>query len=251
MAQHSACVVHLQRNVQAIFKKKHLSYLVSQAARAYIPSQFYELFDQIRAVDSGCADYLTAIGFEHWTRAHFNGLRYNIMTSNVAESLNNVLAAARDYPIVPLIEYIRATMMGWFNTRRTLASETSNTLTPKVEEILATNFELSTEFLFRRINQDEFEVRNKEGVPFLVNLETQACSCHEFQMLRIPCCHAIVAALRSETRVDSLVGIEYTTAFWNKAYECSIYHGGLPRRLNICGRCGSFGHNRASCKMPI
>ncbi|XP_024011092.1 uncharacterized protein LOC112086410 [Eutrema salsugineum] len=293
MAQHCACVVHLQRNVQSIFKKKHLSYLVSQAARAYLPSQFYELFDQIRAVDSGCADYLTAIGFEHWTRAHFNGLRYNIMTSNVAESLNNVLAAARDYPIVPLIEYIRATLMGWFNTRRTLASETSNTLTPKVEEILATNFELSTGFSFRRINQDEFEVRTKEGVPFLVNLETQACSCHEFQML-IPCCHAIVAALRSETRVDSLVGIEYTTAFWNKAYECSIYPvtmsvptlpvgddfsslnlkppntrrppgrprktrirsrgqfgGGLPRRLNICGRCGSFDHNRASCKMPI
>ncbi|XP_024010222.1 uncharacterized protein LOC112085257 [Eutrema salsugineum] len=120
MAQHCACVVHLQRNIQAIFKKRLLSYM-------------------IRETDEGCASYLTAIGYEHWARSHFPGVRYNIMTSNVVESQNNVLLGARDHLTVPLIECIRATLMDWFATRREDANSCDTTLTPKMEELLAKN----------------------------------------------------------------------------------------------------------------
>ncbi|XP_024016359.1 uncharacterized protein LOC112089836 [Eutrema salsugineum] len=294
MAQHCACVVHLQRNIQAIFKKRPLNYMVSKAARAFLQSDFYDHFEEIHETDEGCASYLTAIGYEHWARSHFPGVCYNIMTSNVAESLNNVLLGARDHPIVPLIECIRATLMCWFATRREDANSCGTTLTPKMEELLAKNFEMSTGFAYHKINAGEHEIRNKEGVPYMVNLETQTCSCQEFQMLRYPCSHAVVAAIRSNTRVDSLVVAEYTKAFWIKAYECNIYPVtatapietvgddfsglnllpprtrpppgrprktrirscgeiglGQPKRFTVCGRCGGFGHNRATCKMPI
>ena len=51
-----------------------------------------------------CADYLEGIGFEHRTRSHFVGEKYNFMTSNIAKSLNNVLTMARDYPVISLLE---------------------------------------------------------------------------------------------------------------------------------------------------
>ncbi|CAF2269547.1 unnamed protein product, partial [Brassica napus] len=40
----------------------------------------------------------------------------------------------------------------------------------------------------------------------LFNLEQKNCSCLEFDMLLIPCVHAVAAAIHSNRRVDSLVG---------------------------------------------
>lgn len=42
-------------------------------------------------------------------------------------------------------------------------------------------------------------------------------------MLRMPCTHAIAAAVRSKRRVDSLVDNAYTTVYWHLAYAQSIY----------------------------
>lgn len=69
-------------------------------------SEFYSTFHEIQHINSSCAEYLTEVGFEHWARAHFSGNRYNIMTSNVAETWNSVLKEAREYPIVALVEFI-------------------------------------------------------------------------------------------------------------------------------------------------
>ncbi|CAN6817630.1 unnamed protein product, partial [Brassica oleracea] len=116
-AKHCACLLHLQRNVQTIFKKKHLLYFMGKAARAYKLEDFYLHFNEIKQIDMACADYLIQIGLEHCARSHFEGERYNIMTSNLAESLNAALFEAREYPILPLLEYIRSMMMGWFSAR--------------------------------------------------------------------------------------------------------------------------------------
>ncbi|EOA12303.1 hypothetical protein CARUB_v10007953mg [Capsella rubella] len=48
MASHAACVVHLKRNILAIFKSEHLSCLVSSAARAYRLAYFNKLFSKAR-----------------------------------------------------------------------------------------------------------------------------------------------------------------------------------------------------------
>ncbi|XP_013607536.1 PREDICTED: uncharacterized protein LOC106314149 [Brassica oleracea var. oleracea] len=144
MAKHCACLLHLQRNVQTIFKKKHLMYLLGRAARAYKLEDFYLHFNELKVVDGTCADYLIRVGLEHWARSHFDGARYNIMTSNLVESLNAALSEAREYPIVPLLEYIRSMMMGWFSSRRDAVAKNVGALTPKVTDIVMRNFTDST-----------------------------------------------------------------------------------------------------------
>ncbi|CAA7015041.1 unnamed protein product [Microthlaspi erraticum] len=97
-SSHSACIVHLQRNVAAKFKLRVLGPMISKAARAYRKSAFYDAFTEIELVSPGCAEYLRSIGFHHWTCSHCYGDRYNIMTSNVTESLiNAVLKEAREH----------------------------------------------------------------------------------------------------------------------------------------------------------
>lgn len=61
-----------------------------------------------------------------------------------------------------------------------------------------------------------------QGVPYHVDLARKICSCFIFQMLKIPCSHAIAAAVRSNVRVDSLVAVEYSVASMVAAYENNI-----------------------------
>ncbi|XP_013594925.1 PREDICTED: uncharacterized protein LOC106303121 [Brassica oleracea var. oleracea] len=195
MAKHCSCLLHLQRNVQTIFKKKHLGYLLGRAARAYKLEDFYLHFNELKVVDGACADYLIRVGLEHWTRSHFDGARYNIMTSNLAESLNATLSEAREYPIVPLLEYIRSMVMGWFSSRRDAAAKNVGALTPKVTDIVMRNFKDSTGYAVKHIINNEYEVVNGNGMYHRVDLDKKTCSCKEFGALAIPCAHAVSAAI--------------------------------------------------------
>lgn len=177
MAKHCACLLHLQRNVQTIFKKRHLLYLLRKAARAYKMEDFYRHFNEIKVVDIiACADYLIRVGLEHLARSLFEGARYNIMTSNLAESLNAALSEAREYPIVPLLEYVRSMMMGWFATRREAAARNVGALTPKVAEILSKNFTDSTGYAVKVIINEEYKVVDGNGMYYRVDLERKTCS---------------------------------------------------------------------------
>lgn len=179
-------------------------------------------FNEIKVIDIACADYLIRVGLEHWARSHFAGARYNIMTSNLAESLNAALSTAREYPIVSLIEYIRSMMMGWFSTRRAASGTNTSAVAPKVAEILSRNFAVSTGYDVRHIINAEYEVRNDMGLYYRVDLNRKTCTCKEFDTLRIPCTHAVAAAVNSKTMVETLVADEYSNEYWGYSYGGSI-----------------------------
>ncbi|XP_024010927.1 uncharacterized protein LOC112086250 [Eutrema salsugineum] len=291
MSSHGACIVHLQRNVVTNFKSDHLSHLTSVAARAYRFSDFEKAFMEIKALDERCAEYLQRIGFEHWTRSHFVGERYNVMTSNISESLNKVMTMVREYPIISILETIRTTLVSWFAIRRESANTETDVVNPKIQEMLIESFHKPSGYFVMKIGNGLYEVRDKMDTAFAVSLWEQTCSCKEFQLLHIPCFHAIAAALKEGVRVDNLVDIHYTTQYRKLAYSKVIMPvpdmdhlaprpddigggklappavrrpPGRPRKQRIlsqgefkrvsrrkCTRCRGRGHNRSTCKTPL
>ncbi|KAG7578982.1 Zinc finger PMZ-type [Arabidopsis thaliana x Arabidopsis arenosa] len=190
---HGASIVHLQRNVATKFKKRMLAGLISKAARAYRKTTFHE---------------------------------YNIMTSNVAESLNAVLKEARELPIVLTLEYIRVlggTLMTWFEKRREKATQHDKPLTPKVEEIVQRNYERSTSYDVAKINNEQYEMKTTTGLSYVVDIQKWTCTCEEFNLLQIPCSHAIAAAICCDMSVPMLAAPQYGSFFWSLAYTGSIY----------------------------
>ncbi|KAG7579067.1 Zinc finger PMZ-type [Arabidopsis thaliana x Arabidopsis arenosa] len=222
MSSHAACIVHLKRNIEVYFKSEELSALVWCAARAYRLSDFNRIFAEIRAKHGPCADYLAGIGFEHWTRSHFVGNRYNFMTSNIAESLNNVLTMARDYPVISILESIRTTLVTWFALRRQAAQLEDNIVPPKVHDMVIENYEKGAGCAVIKIGEGLYEVREKGGAAFAVNLWERTCTCREFQLLTIPCSHAIAAAIQEGIRVDTLVGVHHTNPQLRLSYQALI-----------------------------
>ena len=62
--------------------------------------------NEIQKVDERVAKYLQDVGYSKWARSHFDGLHYNIMTTNIAESMNSVLKNPRQLPIHMLLDSI-------------------------------------------------------------------------------------------------------------------------------------------------
>lgn len=221
-AGHCICVVHLKRNIRSNFRARHLEYLVAKAARTFRMQDFYTTFNEIKTLDPACAEYLLDVGLENWARAHFPGKRYNIMTSNLADSWNAVLCEAQEFPVIPLIDFIHSKLTEWFATRREAANKNRGSITPKVASMVTKNFEIGGGYQVTLIAEDEYEVRNKKGASFHVDLANKTCSCYEFQMLVIPCSHAIAAAIRGKVSVESLVSAAYTVEELKSAYAGSV-----------------------------
>lgn len=210
--------------------------MVAKAARSYRLEDFYKTFNEIKEMDAGCAKYLLDIGFEHWARSHFPGDRYDIMTSNLAESWNAVLNEAREFPVIRLVDYVRGKLTEWFASRRTSANRNNNALSPRVLGIVTRNFEMTGGYEVTNIADGEFEVRDKKGGSFHVKLANKCCSCFAFQMLSIPCPHAIAAALQSGVLVESLV---------MEAYNVSMLRGAYQERIVPVGDYSGFPENDA------
>ena len=162
-------------------------------------------------------------GFDQWTRVHFRGNRFNIMDSNIAESWNGVLKEAREYPLITMFEYIRTTVMSWFALRRAKSTREQGTITPNVRKLVEENFDLSTAMAVRDIADLEYQVQDPAGECFTVLLGPGTCTCGEYQLIGIPCMHALACSTRVGFPSDALVAPAYRVPTWREGFIGKIY----------------------------
>lgn len=218
-AQHGTCTVHLFRNVKHNFHCAGLAAVVSKAARAYTVGDFKFWWAEIVRRKPNCAKYLLKIGLPHWTLSHFPGMRYNVMSSNISESLNAALQRAVDYPIVSMVEFIRAMLMRWFWCRRTKAAKTNTRCTPEIEDLLIDHLKEAVDCAVLSCSDWIYQVNDGVGCVFTVDLENKTCTCRVFDVLKVPCCHAIAARKVRDIDIYSLIGECYFVGPWRKKYE--------------------------------
>lgn len=191
-AHHGACTYHIKMNIMSKFKTDKCHAEFELASRAYRLSEFHRHFDKIGIKDSRIAAYLEEIGVERCSRAFFPGTRYNILTSNYAESFNSQSREARKYPITTLADYLRFTLQDWFHTRRERASNHQDRLSTYYEKVIRAGCQKAIHFQVHPLNAFEFFVQDGmfDGQ---VDLCARSCSCREFDLSGIPCAHALAA----------------------------------------------------------
>ncbi|XP_062088953.1 uncharacterized protein LOC133795522 [Humulus lupulus] len=92
MASHGACYWHVKQNIKHRFKSAASSKLYKKVAIAYLIEEFNKHFDHIRKIYPRVAKYLeNDVKFKKWSRAHFGGNRYEVMTTNIVETVNNLM----------------------------------------------------------------------------------------------------------------------------------------------------------------
>ncbi|XP_016652417.1 PREDICTED: uncharacterized protein LOC107881897 [Prunus mume] len=284
-AAHGVCFYHLKGNMKASFKLKKqdpiLGFFV-QAAKSYRLAEFNRYFSMIN--NKRVQTYLVRAGLHKWSRAHCDGQRYNVMTTNIAESINSVLRFARMLLVVHLIEEIRNMLQNWFSQRRDLLMKCKSMLCPDLgEKKLRKRLDAASRMNVVKINDVEYNVLDGD-MNGLVHLQNHSCTCRKFDLEQLPCKHAIAVCQHLKLNPYSFASSYYTRATWAAAYVESIYpvplqgtwvipknvlppiskvmsgrrkmqripfKGEDSREKKKCSRCSVKGHYRSTCKEAI
>ncbi|VFQ83199.1 unnamed protein product [Cuscuta campestris] len=118
--------------------KEDLTGKFRKASRAATELECKEYQQMLDEQDHRTRAYLSKIGQTRWARCKSGQHRYSVLTSNAAESMNNVNNSAREYPICKLVDFIRERMQKWFHERFETASSTATILPRKLESELIT-----------------------------------------------------------------------------------------------------------------
>ncbi|KAG5569940.1 hypothetical protein H5410_059706 [Solanum commersonii] len=152
--------------------------------------------------------------------------RYDVLTSNIAESVNAMFNEAREFPIIALFNDISKRWSEKFHERRMTYAKLKTTFVPSAETKIMANKNLGNKLLVHQIDEDTFSVTADNGIA-MVHLRSKICSCREFDMDKIPYQHAM-AALRHKF-VDEYGKIyEYSSPYYKVesyilAYADPIY----------------------------
>ncbi|PHT89889.1 hypothetical protein T459_05002 [Capsicum annuum] len=162
-AHHGFFMRHLAENLCVNQHCGEHLYLFYAAAKAYSFDEFSDNFVELKSKCPEAAHVLkNVLGFEKWSRAHFLGNRYDVMTTNIAESLNSILMDEREYPV----SYI------------------FNSIAKKFSEKFRDGMHLSLTVFGNNVTAK-------------VNLLERICSCRKFNLVKMSCEHAM-AVLRAK-----------------------------------------------------
>ncbi|XP_055961845.1 uncharacterized protein LOC130015536 [Mercurialis annua] len=273
---HGICTFHLYNNLKTNFRKKSKDFRKTffKAARAYTKDKFEFYMAEIDEMDARIRPYLEKVGYPKWARAHITNNRHLMMTTNVAESLNAKIRGARELPITPLLEYLRALVQEWTYTNRFSAMSTFTSVSKRAENMLHENYIDSLKMKVSK-STDQLSTVYEHDLIFTVDLKEKTCTCRRFQMDKLPCPHAM--ALLKELHQEPY---RYCSEYFGKemmlkTYEGIVYpvdnqnlpsiptnvtekivlppHGktksGRPKKRRIKGPCESTNQNKCSSFM--
>ncbi|XP_010527299.1 PREDICTED: uncharacterized protein LOC104804656 [Tarenaya hassleriana] len=177
-AGYGFCVRHIAQNIKVNVNKgvvrkfnrgESVASLFYKCAEAYTLNEFEERFNDLKVRFPKFAEYMQKeeLDPEKWARAKFTRQRYNLLTTNGAESINSVLKKAKRFLLLGLLDICLGKTVEWFNRHRMEAGSTddSHKVTPFIDKVLHERYEIACTYEVTVLNSftDEFEVRDKMG----------------------------------------------------------------------------------------
>ena len=145
-AEYCVCLQHLLKSLKMMYKDPIIDKLFFRCGKAYTIVDFETNMRWMESMYHSIRDYLSKIGFEKWARAYCTKKRYQMITTNISESLNAVLKESRDLYVATLLDSIRQILQNWFYDRRKVACCMRTVLTSLVERELQIQHQNSRSF---------------------------------------------------------------------------------------------------------
>ncbi|XP_019241416.1 PREDICTED: uncharacterized protein LOC109221387 [Nicotiana attenuata] len=142
-AHHGICLYHFEKNLKQRHAKAMVINLFQSDARSYKREDFSQLMSQLKSVDKKTYNYIMEEPPERWARSWFPRRRYDMLTTNMVESMNSVLLKAREMPILRMLDFIQEKLGDWFYERRKKANETFHRVSIWAEEEMNKKMDLA------------------------------------------------------------------------------------------------------------
>lgn len=209
---HGYCLWHLKNNFRLSAsrgcKTEYLIKLFVDCAYAATHKQYQDALAILLSYGGdNVKKFLDSIQPEHWVSAYFEGEKYGVMSSGVAESFNNWVSEGRDLPVTAFVDFIRVKTMSKMSKNRDLSRKWSTILVPKMEEKLKKIVSKIGGWTAKKSNDGLFEVSSEVDTngTYRVDLFSGTCSCNIWRILRFPCKHAVFCILSSNLNVYDFI----------------------------------------------
>ncbi|XP_010507176.1 PREDICTED: uncharacterized protein LOC104783758 [Camelina sativa] len=209
-----------------------------EIAVIYTVAEFEVQYQDFRMSYPKAAAYLDEFAeVKKWAKCYFPGLKYNIDTSNVLESMNAVFKDARKYALLPMIDAIVKKFAEWFNKHRkeAVAGTYTQKLVPFVENLIHKRCEVACKLPVTELNtfQLEYIVIGRDGKTCVVDLRHKSCSCRYFDLDKYPCVHAIAAAMNLLQQEGRTAEVSDLYDLCTKYYLVELWILGYVRRIYL------------------
>lgn len=136
--------------------------------------------------------------------------------NNLSEAFNSTILVARDKPIITLCEWIRRYLISRFATLREKLSKYHGIVMPKPRKRLDREIEKSGHWFPLWGGASKFEITHMQLIDkFVVDLGARTCSYNYWELVGIPCRHAVAAINYKKEEPE-----EYVHSYYKReAYE--------------------------------
>ncbi|KAG5592079.1 hypothetical protein H5410_042593, partial [Solanum commersonii] len=173
--------------------KKSFEFATVKSCTKYLKAYSLEEFDN-HFVEFKNKFPATAVVFEH----DIGFEKYDVMTTNIAESLNAILIIEREHPMKSIFNSIAKWFGELFRERHAyILKSMDNQMVPATEEIARKKIKGDSLYVENVARDDNrFTVFGASVIAY-VDLLEKSCSCREYDLIKIPCAHVMVV-LRSK-----------------------------------------------------
>ncbi|XP_062088837.1 uncharacterized protein LOC133795404 [Humulus lupulus] len=212
-AFHGVGMFHLLNNLKGKYGShgEELQMKFIAAAKAYTKTKFEHYMRGLDRIDRRIRPYLEKAKYETWARSYSPTKRYTMMTSNIAESLNAALKAARNLPIDILVECLRSLVQKWVWNNSNNANGTFTKVSTATENELRHDIVSKMKYEVLPFNTIEYQIRDQKGINFTVNIHDRTCICNRFQEDEILYGHAVAIIAKRNLSVYDYCAKFYRT----------------------------------------
>ncbi|XP_014494997.1 uncharacterized protein LOC106756913 [Vigna radiata var. radiata] len=225
-AEHRFCMRHLYANFRKKFRGQTLKNLMWKPATSYYPEAWEREMLKIKYVNVEAYKHLIVLPPRYWSRSRFTGrVVCDTLVNNMSEAFNTIIVDARGKPIITMLEEIRVYIMKKWATNRIKMANMDFQICPKIKKRLAKESRLCKNWIPSWCGEKLFEVRHFAMVTnkFVVNLDTQDCTCRKWVVSGIPCCHAIAAMTFLNLNPEDFVPIWFRRSTYDETYASIIF----------------------------
>ncbi|XP_061352957.1 uncharacterized protein LOC133297778 [Gastrolobium bilobum] len=178
------------------WKDKAIRGIVWECSRCNIVPQFQKSMTRLKGMNEEAWKYLDNIDPSSWVKAYFSHWpKCDNITNNMEEIWNVKIVGYRSKPIITLLEELRCYIMRRMAAHQRVLGTIRGKIPPAQQKKLDQRKVLRNSWTptwTGNLQEDMYEVSGR-GERVGVNLTTHTCACNAWQLIGLPCEHAITA----------------------------------------------------------
>nr|GMC89470.1 uncharacterized protein LOC109174707 [Ipomoea batatas] len=222
--EHRFWVRHMHANfVKDGFSGQLLKHKLWAICRATTVPEYLTKMEELRKLNPKAADWVSAREPHHYCRAFFSSFpNCDILLNNLCESWNSSILQFRENGIMTMCENIRLYLMVRMQQNRDNMKKYHLKICPKIMKLVEEAKDKSNDCTAYRSKDDVYEVEDRYGRKYKVDLSQYHYSCRRWDLTGIPCSHNIAAIRRKGCIPKEYVNNCYTVESYLRSYEPAI-----------------------------